>query len=361
MSRIHEALKKAEQERASAPVGDLATISSVESHIPVGATTVGSGAAPRDYMPRTDAASSSDYLRFDDLRKRCAHPTWHLDPNVNVFINSALTAHGAEQFRTLRSRLYQMRGAQALKTLLVTSSVPAEGKTFVTNNLAQSIVRQPDRRVLIIDADLRCSRLHVPLGAPASPGLTDYLKGEADEASIIQNGFDGNLCFIPGGTESSHPSELLSNGRLKALIARMAPVFDWVILDSPPLLPVADSSFLADLVDGGAAGRAGGRDAHGDRAAILPGVAGPKRRWGGSERSRSRTSLWFVLLVGLRIRLWIRKRRSGEGRTCPVGALPRLIRVSYGCPAGIRPDWELATLGLCFLIFTARKRIAPPG
>jgi capsular exopolysaccharide synthesis family protein len=250
MSRIHEALKKAEQERASAPVGDLATISSVESHIPVGATTVGSGAAPRDYMPRTDAASSSDYLRFDDLRKRCAHPTWHLDPNVNVFINSALTAHGAEQFRTLRSRLYQMRGAQALKTLLVTSSVPAEGKTFVTNNLAQSIVRQPDRRVLIIDADLRCSRLHVPLGAPASPGLTDYLKGEADEASIIQNGFDGNLCFIPGGTESSHPSELLSNGRLKALIARMAPVFDWVILDSPPLLPVADSSFLADLVDG---------------------------------------------------------------------------------------------------------------
>jgi protein-tyrosine kinase len=250
MSRIHEALKKAEQERASAPVGDLAAISSVESHIPVGATTAGSGAAPRDYMPRTDAASSSDFLRFDDLRKRCAHPTWHLDPNVNVFINSALTAHGAEQFRTLRSRLYQMRSTQPLKTLLVTSSVPAEGKTFVTNNLAQSIVRQPDRRVLIIDADLRCSRLHVPLGAPASPGLTEYLKGQADEASIIQNGFDGNLCFIPGGTESSHPSELLSNGRLKALIARMAPVFDWVILDSPPLLPVADSSFLADLVDG---------------------------------------------------------------------------------------------------------------
>jgi protein-tyrosine kinase len=128
--------------------------------------------------------------------------------------------------------------------------VPAEGKTFVTNNLAQSIVRQPDRRVLIIDADLRCSRLHVPLGAPVSPGLTEYLKGEADEVSIIQSGLDGNLCFIPGGIESSDPSELLSNGRLKALIARMAPIFDWVILDSPPLLPVADSSFLADMVDG---------------------------------------------------------------------------------------------------------------
>jgi capsular exopolysaccharide synthesis family protein len=248
MSRIHEALKKAEQERASAPAGDLSAIPSVESHIPVDEARAQFQTGPREYVARGE--SSSDYLRFDDLRKRCAHPDWHLDPNVNVFINSALTAHGAEQFRTLRSRLYQMRSTQPLKTLLVTSSVPAEGKTFVTNNLAQAIVRQPDRRVLIIDADLRCSRLHVPLGAPASPGLTEYLKGEADEASIVQNGFDGNLCFIPGGTESSHPSELLSNGRLQTLIGRMAPVFDWVILDSPPLLPVADSSFLADMVDG---------------------------------------------------------------------------------------------------------------
>ena len=252
MSRIHEALKKAEQERASSPLSDLSAISPIESHIPAGEPNTASYAAPREYLARPElaAASTSDYLRFDDLRKKCAHPVWHLDPNVNVFMNPALTAHGAEQFRTLRSRLYQMRSTQPLKTLLVTSSVPAEGKTFVTNNLAQSIVRQPDRRVLIIDADLRCSRLHVPLGAPASPGLTEYLKGEADEASILQNGDDGNLCFIPGGTESTHPSELLSNGKLKILLTRMAPVFDWVILDSPPLLPVADSSFLADLVDG---------------------------------------------------------------------------------------------------------------
>jgi len=158
--------------------------------------------------------------------------------------------HGAEQFRTLRSRLYQIRAAQPLRTLLVTSSLPSEGKTFVTNNLAQAIVRQPDRRVLIIDADLRCSRLHVPLGAPASPGLTDYLRGEVDEMAIIQHGLEGNLCFIPGGNQVTNPSELLSNGRLRALLDRVTPVFDWVILDSAPLLPVSDSSVLADLIDG---------------------------------------------------------------------------------------------------------------
>jgi protein-tyrosine kinase len=252
MSRIHEALKKAEQERVTSPPSDLSAISSVESEIPTGRVNAGSYPVSREYVARPEAAitPSNDYLRFDDLRKKCTHPDWHLDPNVNVFMNSAITAHGAEQFRTLRSRLYQMRSSQPLKTLLVTSSVPAEGKTFVTNNLAQAIVRQPDRRVLMIDADLRCSRLHVPLGAPASPGLTEYLKGELDEASVIQNGLDGNLCFIPGGAESTHPSELLSNGKLKTLLARMAPLFDWVILDSPPLLPVADSSFLADLTDG---------------------------------------------------------------------------------------------------------------
>jgi capsular exopolysaccharide synthesis family protein len=173
-----------------------------------------------------------------------------LDPDANVFINSKLTAHGSEQFRTLRSRLYQMRSAQSLRTLLVTSSVAAEGKTFVTNNLAQAIVRQPDRRALMIDADLRCSRLHVPLGAPATPGLSDYLRGEVDEMAIIQHGLEGNLCFIPCGNPATNPSELLSNGRLRTLLDRVTPVFDWVILDSAPLLPVADSSILADLVDG---------------------------------------------------------------------------------------------------------------
>jgi protein-tyrosine kinase len=258
MSRIHEALKKAEQERGEV-LAKSAAVYTVAP--PANAAAPTSVAEPptfiapeieRARIPVTEpvVTNSADYLRFDDLRKHCAHPQWHLDPSVNVFINPALTAHGSEQFRTLRSRLYQMRASQSLRTLLVTSSVPAEGKTFVTNNLAQAIVRQPDRRALIIDADLRCSRMHVPLGAPASPGLTDYLRGEADELAVIQNGLDGNLCFIPGGNQVTNPSELLSNGRLRTLLDRMMSVFDWIILDSAPLLPVADSTVLANLVDG---------------------------------------------------------------------------------------------------------------
>jgi protein-tyrosine kinase len=251
MSRIHEALKKAEQERAAVQASGASVLTAPVMPDPLVPAATKPGSRDERHLATESAIThSAGYLRFDDLRKHCTHPQWHMDPNVNVFINPALTAHGSEQFRTLRSRLYQMRSSQTLRTLLVTSSVPAEGKTFVTNNLAQAIVRQPDRRALIIDADLRCSRLHVPLGAPASPGLTEYLQGEVDEMAIIQHGLEGNLCFIPGGNQVTNPSELLTNGRLRVLLDRVAPVFDWIILDSAPLLPVADSSFLADLVDG---------------------------------------------------------------------------------------------------------------
>ncbi|HEV7967645.1 MAG TPA: CpsD/CapB family tyrosine-protein kinase [Candidatus Acidoferrales bacterium] len=251
MSRIHEALKRAEQDRAVmlpvdtplVPTGSVEVKTNGGSRAPVAAA---------DVYPKTSVIGSapSEYLRFDDLTARCAHPRWNPDPNVNVFLNPDLGSHAAEQFRTLRSRLYQLQAAQPLRTILITSSLPADGKTFLSNNLAQAFVQQPDRRVLLIDGDLRRSRLHVPLGAPASPGLTEYLRGDSDEMAVIQHGREGNLCFISGGNEVADPSELLSNGRLKLLLDRVTPVFDWVIVDSPPCLPVADSSVLADLCDG---------------------------------------------------------------------------------------------------------------
>lgn len=257
MSRIHEALKKAEQERAAqqAPVAPdslfapAQVISQVPSEVqPTTATAV-------DVLPTMSVSPvmptlSGGHLRFDDLRARCAKPAWRLEPTINVFVNSDPSTPGAEQFRTLRSRLYQLRGTQALRSVLVTSSIPGEGKTFVSGNLAQAIVRQPDRRALLIDADLRRPRLHLPLGAPLTPGLTDYLRGEVDEVGMIQNGHESNLCFIPGGNDVTNPSELLSNGRLKTLLDRMTLIFDWVILDSPPCLPVADASVLGDMCDG---------------------------------------------------------------------------------------------------------------
>jgi protein-tyrosine kinase len=253
MSRIHEALKKAQQEHAANKTSGTISLppdppTAVSTHENSKLTLAASIFAPSGSI----APSPNNYLRFDDLRKNCAHPQWQIDPNLSVFFNPETPSHGAERFRTLRTRLYQLRGTsdRPLRTLVVTSSLPAEGKTFVAQNLAQAIVRQPDRRVLLIDADLRCARLHLSLGAPNTPGLTDYLRGEIDETSLVQCSQEGNLCFIPGGREVTDPSELLSNGRLKTLLDRVTPVFDWIILDSPPALPVADASVLAGLCDG---------------------------------------------------------------------------------------------------------------
>ncbi|MGH9717552.1 MAG: CpsD/CapB family tyrosine-protein kinase [Candidatus Acidiferrales bacterium] len=255
MSRIHDALKKAEQERASVPTPEIVFSQGEAVRPEDGADEQSPAAISTGETADPGAASmpslaSDGFLRFDDLMARCAHPRWQLDPKVNVFANGSSSSRGAEQFRTLRSRLYQLRSNQPLRTLLITSAVPAEGKTFVASNLSHAIVRQPDRRVLVIDADLRCPRLHLPFGAPTSPGLTDYLRGEADEAAVIQCGQgSSNLCLITGGSEVTNPSELLANGRLATLLKRVIPVFDWVILDSPPCLPVADATILAEFCD----------------------------------------------------------------------------------------------------------------
>ncbi len=88
------------------------------------------------------------------------------------------------------------------------------------------------------------------MGAPSAPGLTDYLRGEADEFSIIQADPQDNLFLIPAGRPVSNPAELLAGMQLKNLLDELAPVFDWIILDAPPVLPVSDASVLAGLCDG---------------------------------------------------------------------------------------------------------------
>lgn len=245
MSRIHEAMKKAgrEGEAQTSGIGQPQTSSAgaVES-----ATEKVVPASAIGLFAHANLSPST----FDEIGKHCSHAEWHPDPDLNVFLSASVNPIAAEQFRTLRSRLYQLRSNQPLRVMLLTSSVALEGKTFIANNLAQALVRQPECRALIIDADLRCPRLHLMLGAPAFPGLSDYLQGNVDESAIIQHGQEGNLYFIPSGTDVNNPSELLSNGRLRILLSRIASAFDWVIVDSPPCLPVADASVLADFCDG---------------------------------------------------------------------------------------------------------------
>jgi protein-tyrosine kinase len=252
MSRIHEALRRAEQERAAqVPVAERAHAARVAEEVAVPLTSpISPNRLAEASIRAIPLSPAGGVLRFEELVKRCSHPEWKANSALRVSLAGESGKIVAERFRTLRSRLYQIGGMRPLRRVLITSSLPAEGKTFVATNLVRSIIRQADKRVLLIDADLRAPRLHTALGAPSTPGLSDYLRGESDEYGIVQNSVANNLCFIPCGSKVSNPSELLLSDRMKALLDCVTPAFDWVILDSPPALPVHDASSLADLCDG---------------------------------------------------------------------------------------------------------------
>jgi protein-tyrosine kinase len=248
MSRIHEALKKAEQERAatqggamqpstvSGPVADSTFSPEVSAHLPGGTVAGVSAFGPTANM--------------DTLLSRCPQMDWKPDQNTMLFLNGDDNARGTEEYRRLRSRLYHLREKMSLKTMLITSALPGEGKSFTASNLAQVLVRQHGRRVLLIDGDLRGPRLHKMLGTTAGPGLSDYLQGRHDDFSVMQRGPMENLFFIPSGSEIDDPSELVGNGKLKTLVQRVGSLFDWIIIDSPPAIPVSDASLLAKACDG---------------------------------------------------------------------------------------------------------------
>jgi len=251
MSRIHEALKKAARER-SIPADMMAKAATVEVARETKPVVGTEASAPR--LQKHDRVGLSDGLdplmNYEEFVKRCAHPEWRIDPRMSVFQNPNAGDGTPERFRVLRSRLSHVATTRTLRKILVTSGVASEGKTFVAANLAQSMVQQPDRRVLLIDADLRLPRLHVAFGAPRRPGLTEYLRGEADEFQVVQKGAEENLCLLCAGSEVDKPSELLLSERMKGLLERLTSLFDWIIIDSPPTLPVNDASDLARLTDG---------------------------------------------------------------------------------------------------------------
>jgi capsular exopolysaccharide synthesis family protein len=168
---------------------------------------------------------------------------------------------GVEQFRSLRSRVYQARYEMPLKTILISSGMPAEGKSLVAANLAMSLARNTVNNILLIDGDLRRPSLHTLLGAPSTPGLAEYLSGNSEANEIMQHdgshrtsqsvsiGSIPNLTFIPAGKCGDNSSELVANHRIEELIGSVSSYFDWIVIDSPPVLAVTDAVELARACD----------------------------------------------------------------------------------------------------------------
>jgi capsular exopolysaccharide synthesis family protein len=160
-----------------------------------------------------------------------------------------------EHFRMVSAKLTTMQKERALKTILITSSIPGEGKTLVACCLAGILARQPGNRVLLIDTDLRTANAQKVFGLEfESPvrGLVDVLRGPSDKRdleSCIQRCARSNLFFLPAGETANNPSELLSLPKLEHIMQSLAPSFDWIIVDSTPVLSLADASPAITVCD----------------------------------------------------------------------------------------------------------------
>lgn len=154
----------------------------------------------------------------------------------------------AESYKALRTALLLSAPEAPPKKILVTSSVPGEGKTTTAVNLAMALA-QAENRVLLIDGDLRKPRIHQIFQLPNQKGLSSYLAGTTG-GDILEKGPMDNLVIIPAGPIAPNPSELLASSRMKKLLEKLDSEFDIIICDSPPVLAMADSRILTSLFDG---------------------------------------------------------------------------------------------------------------
>jgi capsular exopolysaccharide synthesis family protein len=156
----------------------------------------------------------------------------------------------AEKFRFLGVRLRQLRQGRPLKKVLITSAIPQEGKSMVAANLACTLARRTQQKTLLLEGDLRRPSLSQMFGLGEIPGICEWLQGESSPMTSIYQLDGPGLWILPAGSTPGNPLELMQSGRLSALMDQLTAWFDWIIIDSPPVLPLADTSVWTRLADG---------------------------------------------------------------------------------------------------------------
>lgn len=157
----------------------------------------------------------------------------------------------AEKFRFLGVRLRQLQQAQGIKKLLITSTISEEGKSMVAANLAFTLARKNRQKVLLLEGDLRrpvmCARFGLGI---RFAGLVEWLHGDSNTLPSVYNLSETGVCLLPAGTPPENPLELIQLPKMGALLDRFSSWFDWIVIDSPPVLPLADTSVWSRAADG---------------------------------------------------------------------------------------------------------------
>ena len=247
MSRIFEALQRSESERSGVSSAPPALATELLQVVEREASTL----VPKDLSANElvqqdfsdEEFSPTDLSQFETLSVSLPHDS-------KLVCLTAPESFGAEKFRFLGVRLRQLQHSRPLKKLLITSTIPEEGKSTVSANLATILARKQQPKILLLEGDLRRPSLSKQFGLGRIPGLSEWLKGEPRPMKHIYRLESPNLWFLPAGRPPENPLELMQSGRLSELLNQLSSWFDWIIIDSPPILPLADTSVWARLADG---------------------------------------------------------------------------------------------------------------
>ncbi|NOJ97573.1 polysaccharide biosynthesis tyrosine autokinase [Corallococcus sp. CA049B] len=164
---------------------------------------------------------------------------------------TAPASAAAEQYRTLYYRLERMREQRPMKVVALTSAMPGEGKTVTSVNLALAAARaNPERRILLVDADLRRGQVAPTLGMRNKVGLAELLAGECDVRDVVRRFNSTRLAVIPAGSTPEESTQVLASARMKQFLKAVREGFDEVYVDLPPTLPFADAAILGHQMDG---------------------------------------------------------------------------------------------------------------
>jgi capsular exopolysaccharide synthesis family protein len=276
MSHIFDALQKAESERSGIDLTSLAAatdlLQAAESRAAVQRAadlapenlTEPAVIDPEPAQPSETQPSFPAGLEFPSVAES-ARPA--LTPQVDQFsqfqtlrvlvpLQSRLVcvtdkeSLAAEKFRFLAVRIRQLQQSRRLKTVLITSSVPQEGKSMVAANLACTLARRAQQRILLVEGDLRRPSLAKMFGLGRIPGICEWLQGECNATNSIYHLDGPGFWILPAGSTPRNPLEVMQSGTLSALMDQLRAWFDWIIIDSPPVLPLADTSVWMRLADG---------------------------------------------------------------------------------------------------------------
>jgi protein-tyrosine kinase len=259
MSRVFEALQKSQGENPSASPLAQGQPESVPGELPPGAAAANSpdiAAAVPTAIPEISMEASggmptvtpTDGKWLNVPADRVLHP--HPTPEQRLVSIVEPDGPGAEMFRVLSTRLAHMQRKRRLRKLLITSAEGEEGKSVVAVNLALSLARLPDERVLLVEADLRRPSATSLLTSSPLRGIAEWSEGKLKLEDALYRVGDLPLWFLSAGHSIEEPMPLLESDRFAKMLEAVSNSFNWVILDPTPLLPMADSTSLSRLCDG---------------------------------------------------------------------------------------------------------------